>query len=98
MKRIIFILSIASLIIVSSCTKKKSDCLEGTIKDRTGLDGCGLLIELDNGTVLEPYSIPEGKQLTAGKRVCVRYEPMNDRASICMAGIISKITTLDYLP
>lgn len=26
----------------------------GTIKDLTGLDGCGYVIELDNGAVLEP--------------------------------------------
>ena len=90
------------MLVVTGCDKKTCDtanCSSGIVVDMTGLDGCGLMIVLDNGgKVLEPQVLPAGIRLEAGKKVCVKYEELTDRASICMAGYIVKIKSLEYLP
>jgi hypothetical protein len=51
MKYIILLIAFS----IASCTPKISSnkcSIEGTMRDMTGLDGCGFLIELDNGTKL----------------------------------------------
>jgi hypothetical protein len=101
MQKLIIILFAVIYLAETGCTKKTNDntaCSAGTVVDFTGLDGCGLLITLDNGQNLEPYQLPPGTRLEAGKKVCVKYEELTDRASICMAGMIVKITSLKYLP
>jgi PKD repeat protein len=65
--------------------------LTGTVKDYSGLDGCGLLIELDNGTVLEPVEIVPNCVIYDGERVQLSYTELKDRVSTCMAGIIARI-------
>ena len=63
----------------------------GTVKDYTGLDGCGMVIVLDNGTVLEPVEIVPDFKLYDGQRVQLGYTELKDRASICMTGLIVRI-------
>ena len=78
-----------------SC-KKNNDCVNGTIKDFTGLDGCGMMIVLDNGERLDPVSLPNNISLIPDKKVCIGYKekpPFNT----CMAGKTVKITSLKYL-
>ena len=64
--------------------------LYGTVVDYTGLDGCGLLIQLDNGEVLEPQQIVPEFTLKDGQRVVLSYTEMPS-ASICMVGKIVRI-------
>lgn len=66
----------------------------GIVKDYTGLDGCGLVIELDNGIKLEPVQLPPGFNLQPEMRVRLQYTELKNMASICMAGIIARI---DYI-
>ena len=82
-----------------------------TVKDLTGLDGCGFVFELADGTKLEPQMLfycgtpPLPKEVTEnplddfqwvdGKQVRIAYEEIPDVASICMAGKIVKITCLE---
>ena len=82
-----------------------------TVKDLTGLDGCGFVFELADGTKLEPHMLfycgtpPLPKEVTEnplydfqwvdGKQVRIAYEEIPDVASICMAGKIVKITCLE---
>ena len=82
-----------------------------TVKDLTGLDGCGFVFELADGSKLEPQMLfycgtpPLPKEVTenplydfqwvAGKQVRIAYEEIPDAASICMAGKIVKITCLE---
>lgn len=84
-----------------------------TVRDLTGLDGCGYVFELENGTRLEPVRIlfcgtpPLPKEATEdplfnfifeeGKRVLISYE-LTQTASICMAGLPAKITCLTEIP
>jgi PKD repeat protein len=71
--------------------------LTGTVVDYTGLDGCGLLIKLDNGEILEPAEIVPNFVLKNGQRVHLAYTELKDRASICMAGKIVRIDCIGEL-
>jgi len=79
-----------------SCSKERV-AFSGTIKDFTGLDGCGLVIILDNGTVLEPAVLPTGVILIPDKKISFTYQNLANKYSICMAGPIVKILALRYL-
>jgi len=65
--------------------KKANDTLlKGTVKDYTGLDGCGFIIELDNGTKLQP--INPSFPFINNQRIVLTYTPLSGIATICMAG------------
>jgi hypothetical protein len=81
-----------------------------TVKNLTGLDGCGFVFELADGSRLEPQMLgycgtpPLPKEITEnplynfqwidGQKVRIAYEEIPDAASICMVGKIVKITCL----
>jgi len=54
-----------NLIWTKSCEYEFS----GTVKDRSDTEGCGLLIELADSTILEPEAIPDGFTLRDGQKV-----------------------------
>jgi len=99
----------------SSCDEDglRVSCDEGvaaTVRDLTGLDGCGFVFELEDGTRLEPNRIgycgtgPLPKEITEdplfdfefidGKRVIIGFEEVEGAAGICMVGPIVKVTCL----
>jgi hypothetical protein len=69
-----------------------------TIRDLTGLDGCGFVFELDNGEKIEPLpgELPEDPltnfEFVDGKKVFISYEPDDRWGSYCMVGLVAKIT------
>jgi hypothetical protein len=79
---------------------------EATVVDMTGLDGCGLMFELADGTRLEPerrtyIKAPTVEEdplyhfdLKVGQAVKINWEESTDLASICMAGPIVFITCI----
>jgi hypothetical protein len=92
----------------------RTTCEEGVfaiVRDLSGLDGCGFVFELADGTRLEPQMLgycgtpPLTKEITEnplydfewvdGKQVRIGYEEITDAASICMVGKIVKITCLE---
>ena len=86
------------LCVIASCTPKTSTegcTTEGTIRDMTGLDGCGFLIELDNGTKLNPveYTV-KSFNFEDGQHIRFGYEAV-DMMNVCMAGQTVKITCLE---
>ena len=93
----IYIILFSAILLVSGC-KKENAIVEatGTVKDYTGLDGCGKLIILDSGEALEILSLPSNTTLQVDKRVKVEYRA-EPRASICMAGITVHIISLQYI-
>jgi hypothetical protein len=117
MKTLTFILSLLSATLFWSCEDDKINnvsCTDGelaTVKDLTGLDGCGFVFELSDGTRLEPMRLlfcgtpplPEevtedplyNFQFIDGKQVRIKYEVLPDAASICMVGKIVKITCIE---
>lgn len=70
-------------------------CAEGlrpgnaTLRDYTGLDGCGWVIEVDEGGVLEPLNLGEFiSDPDPGMRLTIEYQEEGGYASICMVGPI----------
>ena len=70
-----------------------------TIRDFTGLDGCKLLFELENGDLLLAGEWKmEQPALTDGGQVRISYEIMEGMASICMREkYIVRITCFEYV-
>jgi len=97
MKNKTLIFTFASLLLFMGCTKSHKGLLAGTIHDYTGFDGCGLVLELENGTVLEPRnwsSFENDVHLTDNQKVWVKYHS-TEGASICMVGEIVKLDALE---
>jgi hypothetical protein len=109
---LLLLLSLLLLGTVTSCQKNEialpNACgTMATIRDLRGLDGCGFVLELDNGERLEPVydsgfcgtpplpaPIIENVSFADGKRVSIAYKVLPDRASICMTGKIVEITCI----
>lgn len=111
MKGFVVLLLLVSLF---QCGKESNgiDCentscaTEAIVVDMTGLDGCGLMFELADGTRLEPERRTYVKaptleedplyhfDLKAGQIVKINWEESTDLASICMAGPIVFITCI----
>jgi len=85
----------------TGCLKEEPsmiDGLPGTVKDYTGLDGCGFIIELDNGDKLEPAEIVDtGFIFYDGQRVLVTYTELGGWGSYCMVGKIVRIETIQEI-
>jgi hypothetical protein len=95
MKNIILVLFVA----LASCTTNKSTCgnsaVKATIEDFTGLDGCGWVIVLDDGSRLEPLNLSSQTVTPAdGKKVWLTYTTAKNTASICMVGDMVEITCM----
>jgi hypothetical protein len=105
MRHFFFAATIALLVGCNDEThvQPESQCsTPATVRDFTGLDGCGFVFELNDGTYLEPVRIfycgtpPVSEEqmkdpLTSfefvdGKKVRIDYEEMLEMGSYCMAG------------
>jgi hypothetical protein len=86
MKKILLFTALSFLIF--SCSKSHEGMTKATIKDYTGLDGCGMVIELENGDEIEPSnlnSFSSSISITDGQKIWVKYHEIGG-ASICMVG------------
>lgn len=97
------------LLTLNSCNPAEdlpqADCgTRATVKDLTGLDGCGFVFVLENGTQLQPYypaqstdgqpSSLQNFPLTDGQQVTIAYELRPDMSSICMVGPVAAISCI----
>jgi hypothetical protein len=95
MKKILLFSALSFFIF--SCSKPHEGMTKATIKDYTGLDGCGMVIELENGTAIEPInlnSFSSTVSITNGQKVWINYHEV-ELASICMVGPIVQIDELE---
>jgi hypothetical protein len=73
----------------------RGDCrFEGIVMDMRGLDGCGLMIVLNDSahTRLQPVVLTDTSfHLQPGQRVRVNYTELHDRMSNCMSGKLVRI-------
>ena len=85
----------ATMLFSCKTTKEDAGCrFEGEVVDLTGLDGCGLMIQLNDEahTKLEVAEITDTSfHLKAGQKIRFNYTELHDRASICMSGKIVRI-------
>lgn len=110
MKRLLPLLMTA--ILAFSCADDALDktcSVPATVRDLKGLDGCGFVFQLSDGTNILPVvpfcgtpPFPEewendplrDFEFVDGKRVLISYEEIDERATICMAGTVARITCL----
>ena len=102
MKRFLPLLILTGLLFIISCEDKDEtlDCdIKATLRDYTGLDGCGFVLVLDNGEVLEMGGFDEDPdfQFNDGMDVSISYEEMQGMATICMVGPIVRIMCMDII-
>lgn len=72
----------------------KEGFVKATITDNTGLDGCRFLIQLESGQKLEPVNL-DSTFHKDGKKVWLKYQEEKDAMSICMAGEIVRIISIE---
>jgi hypothetical protein len=81
-------ISIISLALLVSCSKSTSctSTIKGKLKNLTGLDGCGWVIEA-NGKTFEPVNLGEfdSSLLAENQKIYFSYSPFTV-GSICMVG------------
>ena len=82
--RIFLLICILSFIQCSSRKMRQSCGHLATVVDLTGLDGCGLLFELENGKKILPVNA-KSYELQVGQKVSISYQEIVDRTSTCMA-------------
>lgn len=63
------------------------------VVNKTGLDGCGYLLQKADNTLLEPVNLPSDFSVDQ-IQVKVSYQELSDRMSVCMAGKIIQITEI----
>jgi|LakMenE01Jun11ns_1017448.scaffolds.fasta_scaffold9614399_2 hypothetical protein len=95
MKKIQFLCVGLCMLILYSCIKP-NDSYNATLKNYTGLDGCGWVIKMNDGKVLEPTNLNDFiSNPKENQKVKITYITENGMASICMVGKIVKITSLE---
>ena len=86
-----------TLLAFSACSKSHSGFEKGKLHDFTGLDGCGMLIYLDNGTTLEPTNLTDFQSevnIVDGQNIWVKYHEIA-AGSICMVGTVVEIEEME---
>lgn len=90
---------IAIILIGCQEDEPEAGCTFGTIVDATGLDGCGWIIELNDGTRLEPTNLEDFEiTLSDGRLICMEYEEATDLNSFCMVGKMVEIASIVDAP
>lgn len=107
MKSVLIVVFLTSLF---ACENEKfGDCsIPATVRDLTGLDGCGFVFELADGSRIEPQRLIrcgtptakginddplEGFEFIDGKKVFISYDK-TESPSICMVGPVVQITCI----
>ena len=94
------LISILASVSLFACESKNGtgrceNAEEGILRNMSGLDGCGWIIQLSDSTKLEPTNLNVFDiELKDNKQVCVRYHELEGVASTCMIG---KVVELDYI-
>ena len=68
---------------------------KGKVIDGSELAACRLLIEMSDGTILEPSILPLGETLSVGQEIIFSYIELSDTVSICQRGKIVQIICLE---
>ena len=77
-----------------NCGDEETSCeIKATLRDYAGLDGCGFVLVLEDGEVLEMGAFDEEPdfKFNDGLKVNISFEEIRDSASICMVGPIVRI-------
>lgn len=83
-------LLVGFLVIICSCQKNAcSDSDKATFQDATGIGGCGMMIKLKNGDLLEPRNLDDfALEPKHGEKIWVTYHLAKSGGTVCMMGDI----------
>lgn len=102
MKKMQMFLLAAALAAVFTACKKDSDnhpcqnAVEATFRDLTGLDGCGFVLELANGSRLEISNLDELDVTPKDSmKVRVSYGVLPNLGSVCMTGPVVRVDCIE---
>ena len=96
MKKIAYFLTVLSVVSLLYC-KKDSHATEAVLKNLTGFDGCGWILEIKDNKHLEPENLNDfNVPLKDGQKVLIRYQT-TDNDSYCMVGPTVKLLELRVL-
>lgn len=71
-------------LLAGKCGDAKCDVF-ARVSDQSGLDGCGLLFELEDSSLLLPTNLDDfDLPLTEGDTVSISYKVIPDAMSVCM--------------
>ncbi len=101
--RILWLMTIfvAVCIIVPNCDKSADqffvspEMVHGVVKDMSDSNGCGLVIQLDDGTVIVPYQLDTTMSLAEGQEVEIAYSEITASNYACGAGVVADVTWLE---
>jgi len=69
---------------------------DAEFRDFSGVDGCMWVIELEDGSRLEPINLSDFDILPLeGKKIAISYINRLDMSSICLVGTIVELETLE---
>lgn len=71
------------------------DMVHGVVKDMSDSNGCGLVILLDDGTVVVPYQLDTTMSLAEGQEVEIAYSEIPATNYGCSAGVVADVTWLE---
>ena len=93
MNKSITFLTLLFFLLYQSCQEEQTLLAEGTgtVTDLSGTANCGMAIDLDNGTTIQPTVFPGGFIFAEGQRVEVSYLIMKDVVSGCSKGFPCEI-------
>jgi hypothetical protein len=98
MKRILFIFVLIAFTITSCQNDDEIKLSEtGMVVDYAGAGNCGFVIELENGSRIQPLYFPEGFTFSQGQRVQVEYVELTNVVSPCDRGIPAEIVQIEEL-
>jgi hypothetical protein len=85
----------AVALLAAGCTSSESNA---TLRDFTGLDGCGMVLETDAGDILEPVNLLDFLDTPEdGMAVAVTYDEV-PWFSICMVGPMVELSSCVLVP
>jgi len=99
MKRISYLFFLLT-IYLAACHNDEDEILlqdTGIVVDYAGAGNCGYVIELENGSKIQPMYYPSGFVFSAGQRVLVEYTELHNIESPCGRGIASDVKYIEEL-
>lgn len=69
--------------------------MHGIVKDMSQTNGCGLVVVLDDGTVIVPYQLDTSMILSEGQEVEIAYTELTNTDYNCNAGIVADINWME---
>jgi len=93
------LLLIVSVFVLFGCQQDEEVTLSeaGVVVDYAGAGNCGIVIELDNGSRIQPIYYPHGFIFANGQRVYVEYVELPNVISGCDRGIACEIKHAEEL-